>query len=76
MSAYHPPAHLAAAPGRWYLASTPDSPQITTSPKLCAGRADMVDEATTRARNAHIDTGGTYIDAVLADRGGSDPELS
>ena len=37
----------------------------------------MVDEATTRARNAHIDTDGTYIDAVLADLdGGSDPELS
>ena len=36
----------------------------------------MVDEATTRARNAHIDTGGSYIDAVLADRGGSDPDLS
>ena len=37
----------------------------------------MVDEATTRAKNAHIDTGGTYIDAVLTDLdGGSDPELS
>ena len=49
---------------------------MTTSPKPCAGRADMVDEAT-RASNAHIDIGGTYIDAVLADLdGGSDPELS
>ena len=37
----------------------------------------MVDKATTRARNAHIDTDGTYIDAVLADLdGGSEPELS
>jgi hypothetical protein len=37
----------------------------------------MVDEATTRARNAHIDTGGSYIDTVLTDLdGGSDPELS